>query len=782
MSGGCAHCGLPVADALPAWAEEPRFCCRGCAVAWSTLQEAGLGDYYRLRSTLPDGPVQADPEVDAELNALADPDLVARLVADPARPQVHLRIGGLHCASCAWVVEEVVGQLPGVRSIHVRVPAERAVVLLDPDGSTGPVLQSIVRRLRDAGYSAVPVQPGAVTAAPRRRRADVLRLGISAALAANIMLIAVSLYGGDAFGMEARHEQLFRWLSLALAVPLVAYGGAPFLRRAASGLRAGVVHVDLPIAVALVLVFGSSAAATVRGSGPVWFDSLAMLILLLLVGRHLEGSVRAGVQARMTSLVAGRELRVRRLEDGAGVLVPARRVHVGDLVELRPGDVSALDVRVVEGRSELDLGVSDGEARPRPAAMGSVVPAGARVLNGRLIGKVLREVDDGQLGWVRQQIDDALARRTPVELLADRVARSFVVAVLFVGAAAWIGWRLAAPDRALEVTAAVLVVACPCALALATPLAFAAAVHGAVRAGVLLRSGDVLLRLTRTTKVVFDKTGTLTLAEPRMGPLRRVGTGMGVADALRLAGGACQASLHPVARALTRRAICDARGRLPFALDVVEEAGEGLSALVEGHSVRVIGPGVRIEIDGELAAEAELVDVVRPGAQRAIASLKSRGLAVTVLSGDVPGRVGRLADAVQADDWIAAARPDDKVAAVERWQANGQRVVFVGDGLNDAAALAVADVGIAIGGGADLSLEAADGALVDEGAEALVQVVELGHRLRRTLRRGVAWSLLYNTVAVAAAAAGLVTPLLAAVLMPLSSIVVIVAAGRLART
>ena len=196
----------------------------------------------------------------------------------------------------------------------------------------------------------------------------------------------------------------------------------------------------------------------------------------------------------------------------------------------------------------------------------------------------------------------------------------------------------------------------------------------------------------------------------------------------------------------------------------------------------MIGPGVRIEIDGELAAEAELVDVVRPGAQRAIASLKSRGLAVTVLSGDVPGRVGRLADAVQADDWIAAARPDDKVAAVERWQANGQRVVFVGDGLNDAAALAVADVGIAIGGGADLSLEAADGALVDEGAEALVQVVELGHRLRRTLRRGVAWSLLYNTVAVAAAAAGLVTPLLAAVLMPLSSIVVIVAAGRLART
>jgi len=778
---GCAHCGEAVRSSAPTGvAAAEVFCCGGCATAWATLHAAGLGDYYRLRDSFPP-PARVDAPPD-ELAALADPALVAALIADPDRPEVQLHLAGLHCGSCAWVVEEIATRVTGIDTVRVRIPAERAIVRLAPSATAGPVLIELLERLADAGYTATPLPPGDAGSPATGGRSEVLRLGISAALGLNIMLMAVSLYGGDRFGMEEQFQALFRWISLGLATPLVAYGGAPFVRRAIAGMRVGIVHVDVPVAVALVLVYGASAVATVRGSGEVWFDSLAMLIVLLLGGRLLEARVRRGVAARLEALLVGRDVRVRRLVDEAVELVAARSVAAGDRIEALPGDVLAVDVLVLQGASEVDLSVTDGEARPRDAGPGVELPAGTRLLTGRIVAEVRGTTGEAWTARIKQRIDDALMAKTPAEQLADRVARRFVVGVLFVAGATFAGWQAIAPDRALEATVAVLVAACPCALALGTPLAFATAVHAAGAKGLLVRSGEAIFALGGVNRIVFDKTGTLSLPEPVAVAFRATGD-RDDATVLRLAAGACQASHHPVSRAVVRLArhqLSD--DSFPFATDVRETPGEGLDALVQGRRVQVRGPGVQIRIDGDLAGEAELVDLPRPGAADVVAALHHRGLATSVLSGDREDRVATLAELLGIPAWRSAVSPLDKVDAIRAWQEAGDVVALVGDGLNDAAALAEANVGIALGAGADLSVEAADAALVRDDLDPLVDALALGHALRRVLRQNVGLSLTYNTLAVSAAAAGLLTPLLAAVLMPLSSLAVVLSAARLART
>lgn len=777
----CAHCGEAVRATAPAGpAAAERFCCAGCATAWATLHAAGVADYYRLRNSLPPT-ARVEPSAD-DLAALADPALTARLIPDPERPEVQLHLSGLHCGSCAWVVEELALQLPGVEAVRVRLPAERAIVRLDPAAPAGPVLRQLLRTLADAGYRATPLPPGTSGGSTSGGTGDVLRLGISAALGLNIMLMAVSLYGGDEFGMEQRFQALFRWISLGLATPLVLYGGAPFLRRAVAGLRVGVVHVDLPLAVALVLVYAASAVATFRGAGEVWFDSLAMLIVLLLGGRLLEGRVRGGVSARLEALLVARDPRVRRIASFGSELVAARAVVSGDRIELLPGDVLPVDVVVLQGTSDVDLSVTDGESRPRDARPGTTLPAGTRLLTGRVVAEVRGGAEEAWTARIRERIDIALGQKTPTEHLADRFARGFVVAILGIGGATYLLWRALAPERALEATVAVLIAACPCALALGTPLAFAAAVHAAASRGLLVRSGEAIRTLADVDRVIFDKTGTLSLPEP-VAVAFRASDPTQTDAVLRLAAGACQASHHPVARAVVRVARHHLpAARFPFATDVRETPGVGLDALVEGHRVQVRGPGVQVRIDGHLAADADLVDLPRPSAAIVIEALHARGIATSLLSGDQPERVEAFADLLDIPSWGAAASPVEKVHAVRAWQAQGERIALVGDGLNDAAALAEADVGIALGAGAELSLEAADAAIVPDGLQPVSDCIDLGRRLRRVLRQNVALSLTYNTLAVSAAAAGLITPLVAAALMPFSSVVVVLSAARLIRS
>lgn len=780
MTDRCAHCGQSLAGVQVVGggtASDASFCCTGCATIWAVLHDAGLESYYQTRETLPD-PRAAEAATREDGGAL---DEVGERFLDGAT--CTLAIDGMHCASCGWVIERLLSQDPAVQDVSVSVGRERALVRLTPAALDAPPLGRLARRLASAGYRARPVLDDATEdpGAAKARRVEMLRLGVAAAAAMNIMLFAVSLYGGDAWGMDPSLRTLFRWLSLGLALPLVGFSAAPILRRAVSAIRAGVIHVDVPVAIAILVMFGASAVATVTGAGDVWFDSLGMLIVLLLSGRALDAIARRRTAARLSTMLRHQDEPAVLVRAGARERVPSESLAIGDVIELSPGAVCPVDGVVVDGRSDVDLAAVDGEATPHLVGEGALLPGGARVLDGVLRVRVAEAAAASNVARIRSAVEDALQRRGAVELLADRAARWFVAAVLVIAAATALLWWTIDPSRMLPIVVAVLVVACPCALALATPLSFAAAVHGAAARGLLVRDGSALAELGRVTAVAFDKTGTLTDARLRPGALTITDPRFEERKILTLAAAACRASRHPVAEAVVEAWSARAPGPLPIAEDVIEHAGRGVEARVGGHHVVVGRPGATITIDGVEVGTLALTSAVRDDAAAAVRALETLDLPVSLLSGDVEDAARRLGAELGITEVHGAMTPADKAAWVAAHQAAGARVAFVGDGLNDAPALAEASSGLAMGGGVDLAFEAAAGAITSRRPLAVVEGITLGRRLRRTLRTNIAISITYNALAVAGAAAGLITPLAAAVLMPISSLVVVINASRLAR-
>jgi len=785
----CAHCGQPVAWAVGGERERGGlpFCCSGCATVYAVLQGAGLQRYYTTREALPDAAsLDAARGAQAEHSPLDDPSFAQRYVhQEGGRACVTLSVRGIHCASCGWVIERLLRGDDAIEHVQVSLGEERATITLCDSAVAGPPLGRIARRLATAGYTAAPLlEPHGDPDEGERKaevRAELLRLGVAAACAMNLGLFAVSLYGGDRWGMDPSLRTMFQWLSLGVATPLLAFSAQPILRRALSSLRSGVVHVDVPIALAVLVMYGASAAATVRGVGAVWFDSLGMLVFLLLGGRAIEGVVRRSTARKLATLVQGELGSANRITDSGVERVPADALVPGDQLRLRPGDVCPVDALVVSGRSEVDLSVVDGESRPVLLIPGMELPAGARLLDGTLQGSVLRPASASGVARTRALVDRALRNRGRVELLADAVARWFVVVVLLVAAATGAAWGSIDPSRALPIVVAVLVVACPCALALATPLAFAAALRGAASQGLLLREPSALLRLGQVHTVAFDKTGTLTESTPLAGPLvlTEPGEPLGARRVLQLAAAVCAGSHHPVSRALV--AACQERhpGPMLAADGVSESPGSGIEGRVGGQTVAIGRPGARITIDGVHVGDLTVEQIARPGARSAVTALASLGVHSVLLSGDGAARATQEAQALGIETALGDLSPQDKTEYVERLRDAGL-VAFVGDGLNDAEALAAADVGIGMGGSVEVALEAADGVLLSLRPEAVVTGVRLGRRLRRTVRSNIAISLLYNALTVTGAALGFITPLIAATLMPLSSLIVVVRAGRLA--
>ena len=787
--GRCVHCGGPLEQGKGARSLDARFCCAGCEAVWHALQGAGLQDYYRLRESLPRGPAELLSGAADESTRLADPE-EARRLCRPARRSlgslvVEFDLVGLHCGSCGWVIEEVLRNDGAVQEARVSLSEERVRVTLVREASEAPPLLRLLGTLRRIGYGATVTDPdrSAPRGANEAARVELLRVGVAAATAMNLMLIAVSLYGGDRFGMEEGPRAWFRWLSFGIATPGVLWPAWPILTRAVHAVRVRQIHVDVPLGLAIGGMYLGSAWATVSGDGEIWFDSLGMLVALLLGGRLVEASLRRRVAGRFAAMVGRREPRGRRLQpDGSLEELPASALRIGDRVRLIPGDTAPLDVRIERGGSDVDLSVVDGESRPRRAEPGQVLPAGGRVLDGVLDAVVIADVGCSLPGRLRAAVSEALDRRQPEELLADRIARAFVVVVILLAVLGWFLHIGEGASRALEVAAAVLVVACPCALALATPLVFAASVHGALSRGILVRDGGVLLAAARATRVAFDRTGTLT--EGRLAPSDLVlspdGPMQSAPDVLRLAGAACASSHHPVARAV--HALAKAQvGALPEAEGVAEVAGSHVRAKVLGHHVVVGRPGATITIDGVAVGFVPLVDLPREGASQAIAALHRLALPCTLLSGDLRSRTLNLGRLLGLDESEGELTPQDKAIWVREARGRGERVIFVGDGLNDGPALAEAGVGLAMSHGVDLALEAAHGILLDDRPEAVAELIALGRRARFVLLSNVVISATYNGVAVLLALMGLITPLVAASLMPLSSLVVLGRAAWLAR-
>jgi Cu2+-exporting ATPase len=686
--------------------------------------------------------------------------------SDDGTCEIRLAIDGLRCASCVWVTENVLARTDGVEEATVSYATGRASLRWDP-GRVG--LGELAGQISALGY-----RPRALGEERRPDRSLVLRLGVAAFAAANVMMLSAALYAGWLGPMDAGFIELFRWASLVFATPVALWAASPFFAGAVAGLRNRVLHMDVPIAIAVAVLYGQGVVGTIVGFD-TYLDSLTMLVTLLLAGRLLESGGRRKASEAAVTLAATIPSTARRRSDDSLEVVAASDLRPADLIEVGSGEDLPADGLVFAGRGLLQRALLTGESEPTPVTVGDPVWAGTLLLDGAVTVEVTAVAE----GTVVQQMAEELRRsadRGSRPSSADRIAPWFTAATLVVAAGTFGAWlALVGAGEALNATIAVLIVACPCALALSRPLAAAAGLGAAARRGILFRSSDALLRVADVDLVALDKTGTLTEGA--------VEVTHAADEDLRVAAGLERYSGHPIAGAIVREAI--ARGiPLPTGEDVREEAGVGMSGRVDGvdWSIRS-GGAAAVLLEGPDAHTGliRIGDRVREDSRRALAAIESLGTRVVLMTGDSLETAASVAAGLGISESLAGLKPSEKAARIAGWRAEGHVVLFAGDGLNDGPALAESDIGVAMGTGAASSILTADAVLGIDSVRPLASSMVVSRVCRRSIRLNQTRSIVYNVLAVSAAAAGLVNPLVAAVLMPLSSAMVLAGAARVER-
>ncbi|MBI5068307.1 MAG: heavy metal translocating P-type ATPase [Deltaproteobacteria bacterium] len=797
----CDHCLLEIPE-REAVREEiggaPRaFCCSGCAGVYRLIVGEGLDRFYEGRRWEEPGlaatPGGADPEAFAPL---------VREVSGGER-ELDLCIDGIRCASCVWLAERVLGRTPGVAAARVNYATHRARVRFRPAEVD---LAAVLRRIESIGYAPRPWSESEQGRAREAERRDLLlRLGTAGFLASQLMIYSAALYAGYFQGIEPSLQRLLEWIALGLTLPVVFYAGAPFLRAAWAGLRHGRFNMDSLIALGALASLALSLAQMARG-GEVYFDTAAMIVALILTGRYLEASAKGRASEAVARLHRLAPRQARRVSVGEGGLrrreqVPVEAVRPGDLLEVAPGERIALDGEVQEGTSEVDESLLTGEARPVAKGPGAAVIGGTVNQQGSLLLRVTRVGEETVLAGIARAVEEAQARKPRLQAVADRVVGVFVPLVLLLAVATVAGWLWAgaSPARALMHGVAVVVIACPCALGLATPLAVLVATGRATARGLLLRGGDVLERLAAVDEMWLDKTGTLTRGRPALRQVWALDGGP-TEPHLRLAAAVERRSEHHVGRA-----IAAAERALPEVPEPALEGfralpGRGVEARVEGRPVRLGNRALLAEAGLSLPPEADararalegrgetvvfladgarvaallsVTDPVREEAGEALARLRAQGLALGLVTGDNRATAAAVAGGLGLERVAAETSPAGKRALVEERQRAGARVAAVGDGINDAPLLSQAHVGLAMGRGTDVALESADAVLVREDLRLLPEAVALSRRATRVIRQNVFWAFFYNAVAIPLAVAGLLHPIVAAAAMAASSLFVV---------
>jgi Cu2+-exporting ATPase len=726
----------------------------------------------------------ADPEA-----PVADPAAFLRRDSDGIC-RLDLMAENIHCADCIRKIEGALRAMPGVTEARVNLGARRIAVAWR-EGEVRPLaLAEVVSRL---GYPVAPFDPTLLDEKTKAADRELLRcLGVAGFAAGNVMLLSVAVWSGNAGDMDPATRDLFHWVSALIALPAVAYAGRPFFRSAWRAIRSGAMNMDVPISLGVLLTSGMSFVETLHGATHTYFDAAVSLLFFLLCGRYLDRQARARARSAAEHLLALTAVGATLIEaDGRRRSVPVRELRAGMLVAAAPGDRIPTDGIVTAGRSELDNSLLTGETMPVVAAIGTAVHAGGLNLSGPLEIRVSAAGDDTLLAGIARLMSAAEQGRARYVRLADRVSRLYAPLVHLLAAGTFLAWFLLSDiglRGALMTAVAVLIITCPCALALAVPVVQVVATGRLLRRGVLVRSPDALEKLAAVDTVVFDKTGTLTEGRPRLTNVAEI-----PAAALRIAGALARESRHPLAQAVAAQA----GEELAQAKDLREHPGAGLSGLVEGRQVRLgsrvfcgleeaaadsagdVALEMWLAIEDETPLRLAFADRPRGDAGDVISELKRQGYRVALLSGDRAAVVAAIAGELGIEQWRARCLPGDKVAALESLAAAGAKVLMVGDGLNDAPALAAGFVSMSPGSAAAVSQTAADLLFQGRALAPVALALSTARLADRLVRQNFALAILYNLGAVPLAMAGLATPLIAAVAMSSSSLLVTANALRL---
>ena len=791
----CFHCGLPVGEAPirilfgGAW---KRVCCPGCEAVAGAILGQGLGEYYRLRDA-PADPAAASV-VDEELKLYDDPRIQQGFVRSvPEGREAALLLEGVRCAACTWLIEQSLRRMPGVLGAEVHYADHRATVRWDPARLQ---LSSILRAVTRIGYRASPFDPQRIAPLARAERRDALwRLFVAGFGMMQVMMYAVPVYLAGVAEMTADIEQLMRWASFVLTVPVVLYAAGSFFSGAARSLRSRQLDMNVTVASGIALAFGASVLATVSGTGEVYYDSVSMFVFLLLLGRFLELAARqraAGSLQHLGRLVPQFAHRLARYPALEAEDVPAALLQPGDRVLVKPGESFPADGMIEDGCGAANESLLSGESTPVPKAVGSSTIGGSVNLTAPLVMKVERTGAETTLSAILRLVERAAAEKPRLIELADRSASVFVLFVLILACVAAAYWFSIEPQRAVLVVVSVLVATCPCALSLATPAALGIATGELSRRGLIVARRHAIEALASASDFVFDKTGTLTRGELRLVSIELRGK-LAEEDCLAIAAGIESASEHPIARVILRAAgSCVAR-----AVNIENVPGAGVKAELDGvryhlgndiFARAVAGSeqhpgsaGVWLCSESGPLAVFHLADELRPEAADMVASLRAAGIKLHLLSGDSVAATRAVAEQLGIENVRASASPRQKMDYIVELQGQGRRVAMVGDGINDAPVLALADVSLAMGSGTALAQLRADAVLLAGSLSALPQALGYARKCLRIVRENIGWAFVYNAAVLPLAVSGWLTPWAAAIGMSTSSLIVVLNALRLQR-
>ncbi len=812
----CAHCGLGITSATEgSWLgtrstannegmeSDLVFCCRGCAGAYALIHELGLDTFYSLRDQNASEVSPVRQRRRSQMLADLEGSGVPVEHFSDGTCRIRLAVDGLHCAACSWLIESVQPSVRGWKSGRVRMSDATLELIYDPD-VVSPV--EIADRIARLGYGLSPVDLEHEGAQGDReiQRGHWIGLASAAFLAANSMWIAISLYAGEASGMDPSHAIFLRWCGALLGLLSAIFPGRIFFRSAWESLRAGVPHVDVPVALGLAVGTVGSLVGAALGHGNVYFDSLASLVFLLRVGRYIQfrAQYRTGMSlAKLLRMNDSAAVRIR--EDGTRQAVPANRLRSNDVIEVLPCQVLPADGVVIEGTSVLQTALITGESRPVQAVVGTQVVGGTANMQSPLIVRVTAAGENSRVGKLQEMVRQATAQRTPLVQLADRIGGVFVMVVLGLACGTFLVWcALAGYVAATERTVALLTIACPCALALAAPLVITVALGRAAKEQIWIRDGGALERLAKPGVIWFDKTGTLTYGELQVIQWR------GELELLSRVAALESHSEHPVGLAIIAhmQSVDPAwNANLHRVHDVEQRYGHGITGSVDGQRISIgsmqakeerlpvddtshslASQTISIQVEGKFCGALVLHDRQRPEAIGCLKDLRDRGWQIGLISGDSAELVDAMGATLREAGvplvaCLSQQSPEDKIKTVVDSKPTYGTTVMVGDGINDAAALAAADVGIAIRGGGEICLRDAPIYIPSHQLHSIVRLIDASRQTVRGIYRCFAVSLTYNAITLSLAMAGWIHPLVAALFMPLSGISVL-AMALLAKT